>query len=94
MDMNVRKLKRKCCVRGCKNTESYAISLTREAGNSIIACKDCLEKALKAIKDKYEPIEEFAKAEPIHIAEQKEEQNDEAVEDINEPKAKKQRKTK
>lgn len=57
MDMNVRKLKRKCGVRGCKNTESYAISLTREAGNSIIACKDCLESALKAIKEKYEPKE-------------------------------------
>lgn len=95
MDMNVRKINRKCEVRGCKHTESYSISLTREHGNSIIACKDCLERALKAIKEKYEPIEEFEKAEPIHVAEQKEEKNDEAVAKINKPKeAKKQRESK
>ena len=47
--MYVRKVKRKCGVRGCRNTESYAISLTREMGNSVIICKSCLGKALGAI---------------------------------------------
>ena len=49
--MNVRKVKRKCGVRGCKCTESYAISLTREAGNTVIICKSCLGKALGAIDE-------------------------------------------
>ena len=63
--MNVRKIKRKCEVRGCKHTESYAISLTREHGNSIIACKECLEEALKAIEEKYMPIAPVVPTEAI-----------------------------
>ena len=61
--MYVKKIKRKCGVRGCKNTETYAISKSREMGNSIIACKECLEEALDKIKEQYEPT--FTKAEPI-----------------------------
>lgn len=49
--MYVKKLKRKCGVRGCKSTDTYAISLTREVGNSVIICKSCLGKALGAIDD-------------------------------------------
>ena len=47
--MNIRKLKRKCSVRGCSCTDVYALSLTRECGNSVIICKGCLEKALKEV---------------------------------------------
>lgn len=47
--MYVKKLKRKCSVRGCKNTDTYAISLSREVGNTVIICKSCLGKALGAI---------------------------------------------
>ncbi len=56
--MYVKKLKRKCGVRGCKNTDTYAISLRKEAGNSIIACKSCLAEALKEIRaiDKKQPV--------------------------------------
>lgn len=55
--MYVKRLKRKCSVRGCKNTDTFAISLTREVGNTVIACKSCLEKALGAIDDlKTEPV--------------------------------------
>ena len=43
--------RRKCGVRGCKNIETYALSLTREMGNSVIICKSCLEKAVKAVDD-------------------------------------------
>ena len=49
--MYARPVKRKCGVRGCKNIDSYALSLTREAGNSVIICKSCLGKALGAIDD-------------------------------------------
>ena len=51
--MYVKKLRRKCGVRGCRNLESYTLSLRSESGNSVIICRDCLEAALKAI-DKYE----------------------------------------
>ena len=56
--MYVKKIKRKCGVRGCKNTESYAISKSREMGNSIIACKECLMEALAVIEEQNKPIEE------------------------------------
>lgn len=49
--MNVRRVKRKCGVRGCKCTDSYAISLAGEVGNTVIICKSCLGKALGAIDD-------------------------------------------
>ena len=80
----VKKIKRKCGVRGCKNTETFSISKSREAGNSIIVCKDCLVEALNTIEEQYKPIE-FAKAEPVKVEEQTEEQHEEAVTEINEP---------
>lgn len=49
--MYVKRLKRKCGVRGCKCTDTYAISMTREVGNSVIICKSCLGKALGTIDD-------------------------------------------
>lgn len=54
--MYVKKIKRKCGVRGCKNTESYAISKSREMGNSIIACKECLMEALAIIEEQNKPV--------------------------------------
>ncbi len=49
--MYVKQVKRKCSVRGCKNTECFAISRTREVGNTVIICKSCLGKALGAIDE-------------------------------------------
>ena len=49
--MFIRQVKRKCSVRGCKNTECFAISRTREVGNTVIICKSCLDKALRAIDE-------------------------------------------
>ena len=49
--MFVRQVKRKCSVRGCKSTDCYAISRTREVGNTVIICKSCLGKALGAIDE-------------------------------------------
>ena len=47
--MFTKQVKRKCGVRGCKNTECFAISRTREVGNSIIICESCLGESLRAI---------------------------------------------
>ena len=66
--MRVKRLKRKCGVRGCRNTDTYSISLTREAGNSIIMCRDCLEKAIDAIdnvKEEPETRVSYSEAPPL-----------------------------
>lgn len=62
--MYLRKVKRKCSVRGCKNTQAYAVSRTREAGNSIIMCKQCMEDAAKAVQNFTEPPKTVMKSPP------------------------------
>ena len=47
--MYVRRIKRKCNVRGCRNTDSFSISYTREAGNTVIICEKCLKEAVAEI---------------------------------------------
>ena len=55
--MYVKKIRRRCGNRGCRNTSNvYAISKTREMGNSIIVCEDCLREALKTIEEANKPI--------------------------------------
>lgn len=49
--MYVRRLKRKCGVRGCRNTVTFAISRSRELGNSVIICEDCLKSAVNEIEN-------------------------------------------
>lgn len=49
--MYARKVRRKCSIRGCRCTESFAISKTREIGNSVIICKNCLKDGLVAIDE-------------------------------------------
>ena len=49
--MYIKQVKRKCGVRGCKNTDCFSISRTREMGNSVIICKSCLAEALDDVKD-------------------------------------------
>ena len=49
--MFVRQVKRKCSVRGCKNTDCFAISRTREVGNTVIICKSCLGNALSSLDE-------------------------------------------
>lgn len=70
----VKKIKRKCGVRGCKNTESYAISKSREMGNSIIACRECLAEALNTIDEQNKPVTPVV-----------EEQHEEVTEPVIEP---------
>lgn len=47
--MNIRKVRKKCMMRGCKNTDTYAISKTREFGGVII-CKECISSASNEIE--------------------------------------------
>ena len=54
--MYVKKIKRICSVRGCKNTDVFAISKSRDMGNSVIICKDCLKDALASIDNYVEPV--------------------------------------
>jgi hypothetical protein len=81
--MYIKKLKRKCGVRGCKNTETYAISKSREMGNSIIACKDCLVDALTTIEEQNKPIEE-AKPVPASLIEASKHYDAELIKDATE----------
>ena len=52
--MKIKRVKRKCSVRGCKNTDCFAISNTNEVGNSVIICASCLKEGAKAV-DGYVP---------------------------------------
>ena len=55
--MFVKKFKRKCSVRGCKNTDNvYLISKRREMGNTIGVCRDCLKEALSDTESYIEPV--------------------------------------
>lgn len=54
--MYARKLRRRCDVRGCKETVTYSLSRTRENGNTPIMCEKCLKEALEAVRQcKTEP---------------------------------------
>lgn len=52
----IKKIKRQCMVRGCKNRESYSVSCSRELGNSIHICEECAKGIVFAIGQKY-PVE-------------------------------------
>ena len=48
--MFVKRFKRKCDVRGCKNTANvFLISKRREMGNTVAICTDCLKEAESSI---------------------------------------------
>lgn len=55
--MKIKKIKKKCEVRGCKNTDTYSLTNTNEFGNSVIICEECLKKAVKAVAE-YDPSAE------------------------------------
>ncbi len=74
--IHFKKVKRKCGVRGCRNTESFHLSCRREFGNSVIICRECLAAALKATAseehtaDKQKPVEETGAVEETEVAEE------------------------
>ena len=63
--MKVKKLKRICSVRGCRNVANvYALSKAREMGNSVIMCSDCMKEALQSIKELDVTLSSVAEKEP------------------------------
>jgi hypothetical protein len=64
--MNVKKIKRICGVRGCKNTANvYALSKTREMGNSVVMCSDCMKDALSSVEHYVEPAKVKTERKPL-----------------------------
>lgn len=64
--MFVKKFKRKCSVRGCKNTANvYLVSKRREMGGTIGICTDCLKEAAESIKAYTEPPKVIKEEKPL-----------------------------
>lgn len=54
--MFIKKFKKKCGVRGCKNTSNvFLISQRREMGNTVAICRDCMKEALTSTDNYKEP---------------------------------------
>lgn len=64
--MFVKKFKRKCDVRGCKNTaDVFLISKRREMGNTIAMCRSCMKEALEATEHYTEPVKAKKEDRPL-----------------------------
>ena len=64
--MFVKRFKRKCSVRGCKNTTNvYLVSKRREMGGTIGICTDCLKEATQSIAEYTEPIKVVREDAPL-----------------------------
>ncbi|MGN0163533.1 MAG: hypothetical protein ACI4EA_08160 [Candidatus Ornithomonoglobus sp.] len=47
----VKRIRRQCGMRGCRNTDTYSLSQFNEiAAGNIIICKDCLKAAMEAVE--------------------------------------------
>ena len=54
--MFIKKIKRICSVKGCKNTQNvFVVSKRREVGGSVVICTDCLREGLKDTESYVEP---------------------------------------
>lgn len=49
--MYIRQVKKKCGVRGCANTETFAIAKTRSEIGNIYICASCLAEALSGVDE-------------------------------------------
>lgn len=49
--MYAKRIRRRCMVRGCGNVDTFSVSRTREQGNTVIICEECLQAALGAVSD-------------------------------------------
>ena len=55
--MFVKKFKKKCGVRGCKNvSDVFIISRRREMGNTVAMCRECMIDALKSTENYVEEV--------------------------------------
>lgn len=64
--MFLKKFKRQCSVRGCKNVEEvYLISKRREMGNTIGMCRSCLKEAFNSLDNYQEPAKVIKEVKPL-----------------------------
>ena len=64
--MFIKKFKKKCGVRGCKNTQNvFLISQRREMGNTVAICRDCLKEALSSTDNYTEPVKVKKEEKPL-----------------------------
>ena len=64
--MFVKRFKRKCDVRGCKNTSDvFLISQRREMGNTIAMCRSCMKEALASTESYTEPVKVKKEVRPL-----------------------------
>lgn len=64
--MFVKKIKRKCDVRGCKNiADVYLISKRRDMSNTVAMCRDCLKEALASTEGYVEVPKVKAEPKPL-----------------------------
>ncbi len=64
--MFVKRFKKKCGVRGCKNTSNvFLISKRREMGNTIAMCRDCMKEALTSTDNYTEPVKVKKEDKPL-----------------------------
>lgn len=64
--MFVKKIKRKCDVRGCKNiADVYLISKRRDMSNTVAMCRDCLKEALASTEGYVEIPKVKAEPKPL-----------------------------
>ena len=52
----IKKIRRKCMVRNCRNFDSYSVSCTGELGQSIHICEECARDIVRAIDEKYPKV--------------------------------------
>lgn len=64
--MYVKKFRRKCSVKGCKNVDNvYIISQRRDLGNSVAICTDCLKEAQTSVDGYVEEIKVVREPQPL-----------------------------
>lgn len=64
--MYVKKFRRKCSVKGCKNVDNvYIISQRRDMGNSIAICIDCLKEAQTSVDGYVEEVKVVREPKPL-----------------------------
>ena len=64
--MFVKKFRRKCSVKGCKNVDNvYIISKRRDMGNSIAMCTDCLKEAQASVDGYVEEVKAVREQKPL-----------------------------
>jgi hypothetical protein len=64
--MYVKKFRRKCSVKGCKNVDNvYIISQRRDMGNSVAICTDCLKEAQTSVDGYVEEVKVVREPKPL-----------------------------